>query len=141
MTFAIEDLQSAFFSIMQGRKKGRSMAKVLQSSDDGEAFDLNVSDSSSVDNDPVATTGHRSRTSRPRAAPAAAVSVPTVVTPIAPTPPTALVNADAAKLLAPIATAGSGRSSQAHDTNYFYFKSKVDVKGEMTERKVCRLCW
>ena len=49
-------------------EKGRSMAKFIQLSDDREAFDFYVSDSSSVGNDPVATTG-RSGTSRPRAAP------------------------------------------------------------------------
>ena len=49
------------------------MANVIQSSDDGESFD-SISDSSSVGNDPVATTGVRSGTSHPRAALAAAVS-------------------------------------------------------------------
>ena len=44
------------------------MAKFIQSSDNREAFDFNVSDSSSMDNDPVTTTG-RSGTSHPRAAP------------------------------------------------------------------------
>ena len=125
---------------MAGNKKGKSKANIIQSSDDGEAFDFNVSDSSSVGNDPVATTGVRSGTSRPRAAPAAAVSEPTVVTPIAPTPPT--VNADAAKRLAPIPRTGSNRS-QAHDTNYFYFKREIasDVNGDATVRNICRLCW
>ena len=61
------------------------MAKVIQSSDDGKVFDFNVSDSSSVDNVPVAINGHRSGISRPPAAPAAAV-LPTVVTPL-PLPP------------------------------------------------------
>jgi hypothetical protein len=128
---------------MVGRKKDRSLANVIQSSDDGEAFDLNVSDSS-VGNDPVAPARHgaRSGTSRHHAAPAAAVSKPTVA-PIAPTPPvpTVLVNADAAKQLAPIPQTGSNRSSQAHDTNYFYFKHQIDVKGDLTVRNVCRLCW
>jgi hypothetical protein len=116
---------------MAGRKKGkgRSKANIIQSSDDGEDFDLNVSDSSSVGNDPVAATGVRSGTSRPRAAPAMAVSEPTVP-----------VNADVAKLLAPLPTTGSSRSSQAQDTNFLYIKSKIDVKGEMILRKVCRLC-
>lgn len=120
---------------MAGRKK----ANVIQSSDDGEAFDLNVSDSSSVGNDP-APARVRSHTSRRQAAPAAAVSKLTVA-PIAPTPPTVLVNADAAKQLASIPQTGSNRSSQAHDTNYFYVKRQIDIKGDLTVRNVCRLCW
>src|ERR1700677_1907680 len=121
------------------KKKGGSKAKTIQSSD-GEGFDFNVSDSSS---DSAAATGVRhtgSRTSRPRAAPAAAVEL-TVVNPIGPTPPTVLVNADATKILAPIPTTGSTCSLQAQDTNHFYTKREIEIKGEKTVRKVCTLCW
>jgi hypothetical protein len=111
------------------KKKVRSKAKVIQSSDEGEGFDLNVSDSSDSAATGVRPTG--SNTSRPRAAPAAAV-VPTVVNPIGLTPPTVV---DAAKL-----PTGSNRSLQAQDTAYFYVKRSIDIKGAMTIRKVCRLC-
>jgi hypothetical protein len=122
---------------MAGQKKKVRSKAIIQSSDEGEGFDLNVSDSSS---DSAATPVVRhsgSRTSRP---PAAAAVEPTVVDPVGPTPPTVLVNADAAKLLAPIPTTGSSRSPQAQDTKYFYVTTSIDVKGEMTVRKVCKLC-
>lgn len=77
--------------------------------------------------------------SRARAGPAAAVSEPTTVTPIAPTPPTVHTNADAAYLLAPIPTTGTNRS-QAQDTNFLYFKQEIDFKGDMTLRNICKLC-
>jgi hypothetical protein len=144
---------------MAGRKKGQRSANIIQSSDDGEAFDLNVSDTSSVGdnpvaalvrsgtsvgNNPVAPARLRSGTSNPgpQAASAEAVSKPNVA-PIAPTPPgpTVLVNADEAKQLAPIPQTGSNRSSQANDTNYFYVKREIEVKEELQVRKVCRLCW
>jgi hypothetical protein len=115
------------------KKKGRSKGKTIQSSDEGEIFDLNVSDSSS---DSAATTGVRG--SHPRAAPAAAVE-PAVINPIGPTPPTVPVNADATRLSTP-PTTGSNRSSQAQDIAHFYLKRNIDFKGVMTSRKVCRLC-
>jgi hypothetical protein len=121
---------------MAGGKKARSKAKAIQSSDEGERFDFNVSDSSESDTTGVQQTG--SGASRPRAAPAATVK-PTVNR-ITPTPPTVLVNADAAKLLAPMPTTGSNRSPQAQDTNYFYVKRSIEVNGEMIVRKVCRIC-
>lgn len=92
----------------------------------GEEFDFDPSDSIA---DTMTT---RSGRSRPHAAP------------VAPTPPAAPtlpgVPADAAKLLAPVTTTVTTRS-QAQDTNYFYLKSEIDVKGTMTMRKVCKLCW
>ena len=115
------------------KKKSQSKGKTIQSSDQGEVFDLNVSGSSS---DSAASTGVRG--SRPWAAPAAAVE-PAVINPIGPTPPTVPVNADATRLLAP-PTTGSNRSPQAQDTAYFYLKRDIDIKGVMTSRKVCRLC-
>jgi hypothetical protein len=141
-----------------GRKKGRSMAIINQSSNDseGEAFDY-VSDRSSEsvgDPMPVATTGNahvrptRSGRSRPQAqaAPAAADLEPerTVVAPIAPIPPAvpiaAQTSTEAARLSVPTTrTSGSGR--QAQDINYFYSKREIDVKGVMTMRNVCTLCW
>jgi hypothetical protein len=38
-----------------------------------------------------------------------------------------------------IPTTGSGCVAQ--DINYFHYKREIDVKGVMTMRKVCRLCW
>ena len=93
------------------RKKNRN---AIQSSDEGEAFDLNVSDSSSVAGDHV--TGANCPQSEPTIAP----------TIVAPTPP-----------IPTIPTIGSSR---AQDVNYFYSKREIDVKGVMTNRKVCTLC-
>jgi hypothetical protein len=130
-------------SIMPNRKKGkgRAMPNVIQSSDEGEVFDFNVTDSSIGDHDDHTRTAHGSRRSRPQAAPAVSDSVPTVVAPIAPTPPAVPpIDTEAAKLLA-LPTTGSSRSNQAQDINYFYSKREIDVKGVMTVRKVCTLCW
>jgi hypothetical protein len=111
----------------------------------GEEFDFDPSDSIA---DTMTT---RSGRSRPHAAPQAARraapaldSEPSTGTTVAPTPPAAPtlpgIPADAAKLLAPVTTTVTTRS-QAQDTNYFYLKSEIDVKGTMTMRKVCKLCW
>ena len=130
----IEVLQfSPFLSWLVKKKKSQSKGKTIQSSDEGEVFDLNVSGSSS---DSAASTGVCG--SRPQAAPAVAVE-PAVINPIGPTPPTVPVNADATRLLAP-PTTGSNRSPQAQDTAYFYLKRDIAIKGVMTSRKVCRLC-
>jgi hypothetical protein len=109
---------------MVGRRKNRS--NIIQSSDEGEAFDLNVPSSTDDDVGPPARSDH----SRSRAAPAVE---PNVVAPIAPTFPAAPVALHRPKT-------GSSRSNQAQDVNYFYSKREIDVSGVMTLRRVCTLC-
>jgi hypothetical protein len=147
---------------MPAGKKGRSKTTKFVQSSEGEAFDFNkISDSSSVEGNPMATqaTGHvRPTGSNPQAqasgrtcplaaAPAMANSEPTidhiattcpaVAVPIATRTPRLAGAVTGLRLSIP--TTGSGRVAQ--DINYFYYKCKIDVKGVMTMRKVCRLCW
>jgi hypothetical protein len=115
---------------MPSRKKDRN---VIQPSDsEGEAFDFNISASSSV-----ADTDIGSNHSRPRAAPAVAAREPTIA-PTAPVVPIVATPIGAVADKPPtIPTTGSNR---ANDVHYFYTKCNIDVKGVLTLRNVCTLC-
>ena len=126
-----------FRSIMP-RKKGRNAIP----SSEGEEFDFNVSDSSSQAVAHVRSTGSNDR--RPRAAPAGANREPTIVAPIAPTPPvvartseTPIVAEVDIPLPSPIPTSGSSR---AQDIHFFYCHRQIDNNGKMEKRNVCTLC-
>lgn len=108
------------------------MANVVKPSDDeGETFNFeNVSDSS----ESSAVSAHVRPTGSGRRTPATAVAdtEPPIV-PIAATTSKNPINAAPS-----IPTTGSNR---AQDIHYFYSKRQIDVKGVMTMRNVCTLCW
>jgi nucleoid-associated protein YgaU len=131
---------------MQARTRKNRPKTHVESSDEGEAFDA-VSDTSSVDDEPLVMAAQPAPTRAKRAGRAgrAAPTVPSSATPAAHGPPIAgssmAHDASEQPLLQPfLPTTDSSRSNRAHDTKYFFLRDEILEKGSKVMKQICRVC-
>lgn len=127
---------------MQARTRKNLPKTHVESSDEGEAFDA-VSDTSSVDDEPLVMAAQPAPTRAKRAGRAgrAAPTVPSSATPAAHGPPiTGSSMAHDASEQPFLPTTDSSRSNQVHDTKYFFLCGKILEKGSKVMKQICWVC-